>query len=156
METKLSQEEMKYKKQELGYTQGLVVSSMGLSGGLAFLWKPKTKVAVQDFSRWHIEEHITCNSTGTNWRLIGFYGQPNTSKREEMWSILESLGRTNQLPWLYIGDYNEITRQFENFGGRLRPGRHIDRFRRFINICGFHDLGFIGSLCLKLIALKNV
>lgn len=42
---------MKYKKQELGYTQGLVISSMGQSGGLALQWKPETKVAVQGFSR---------------------------------------------------------------------------------------------------------
>lgn len=35
MKTKLSQEDMKYKKQELGYPQGLAVSSIGQSGGLA-------------------------------------------------------------------------------------------------------------------------
>uniref|UniRef100_A0A7N2MKR5 DUF4283 domain-containing protein n=1 Tax=Quercus lobata TaxID=97700 RepID=A0A7N2MKR5_QUELO len=50
METKLSQEAMKYKQQELEYTQGLAVSSHGQSGGLALLWKPDSKVAVQGFS----------------------------------------------------------------------------------------------------------
>ena len=75
---------MKYKKQELGYTQGLVVFSIGQNDGLALLWKLETKVAVQGFSRWHIDTHITCNTTGAKWCLIGFYGQPNTSKRKEM------------------------------------------------------------------------
>ena len=119
METKLSQEEMQYKKQELGYTQGLAVSNDGQSRGLALLWKLETMVAVQGFSRWHIDAHITCNKIGTKWRMTGFYGHPVTSKREETWSILESLGHANQLLWLCIGDYNEIVSQFEKSGGRL-------------------------------------
>ena len=69
METKLSQEDMKYKKQELGYTQGLAVSSIGQSGDLALLWKPETKVAVQGFSRWHINAHITCAIIGVTWHF---------------------------------------------------------------------------------------
>lgn len=136
---------MKYKKHELGYTQGLAVSSNGHSGGLALLWKPETMVAIQGFSRWHIDAHITCNKTGITWRITGFYGHPDTGKREETWSILESLGRENQLPWLCIGDYNEIVTQSEKFGGRLRPVRQLDRFRQAIHRYGFQDLGFIGT-----------
>ena len=155
METKLSQEEMKY-KQQLGYTQGLVVSSMGKSGGLALLWKPETKVVVQGFSRQHIDAHITCNKTGTKWRLTSFYVQPDTIKQEETWSILESLSRTNQLSWLCIEDYNEIISQSEKSGGRLRSSRQLDRFRRAINLCGFTTWALLvhRSLGLKLIALK--
>ena len=146
METKLSQEDMKSKKQELGYPQGLAISSIGQSGGLALLWKPETKVAIQGFSRWHIDAHITCAITDATWRLTGFYGQLDTNKREETWSILESLGRTNQLPWLCIGDYNEILSHSEKSGDRLRPARKLDRFRLAIDLCGFHDLGFVGWL----------
>ena len=126
METKLSQEEMQYKKQELGYTQGLEVSSNGQSRGLALLWKSETMVVVQGFSRWHINAHITCNKTGTKWRMTGFYGHPVTSKREETWSILESLDHANQLPWLCIGDYNEIVSQSEKFRGQLQPVKQLD------------------------------
>ena len=128
---------MKYKKQQLGYTQGLVVSSMGKSGGLALLWKPETKVVVQGFSRWHIDAHITCNTTGSKWRLTSFYVQPDTSKQEETWSILESLSQKKQLSWLCIEDYNEIISQSEKSGGKLRPSRQLDRFCRAINLCGF-------------------
>ena len=51
METKLSMDQLDAKKQNWGYNQGLVVSSDGLSGGLALLWKPNTKVQVKNFSR---------------------------------------------------------------------------------------------------------
>ena len=136
---------MNYKKQELGYIQGFAVSSIGQSGGLALLWKPDSKVAVQGFSRWHIDALITCTHTGLIWRLTSFYGQPDTSKHEETWSLLESLGQFNQLPWLCIGDYNEIVSQTETSGGCVRPARQLDRFHQVINSCGFHDLGYVGS-----------
>ena len=145
MESKLSWEEMKYKKQELGYTQGLVVSSIGQSSSLALLWKLETMVAIQGFSQWHIDAYITCNKTGKTWRMTGFCGQPDTSKREETWSILESLGHANQLLWLCIKDYNEIITQSKKSRGRLQPVRQLDRFRQAIHLCGFQDLGFVGS-----------
>ena len=114
---------MNHKKQELGYTQGLAVSGIGQSGGLALLWKPESKVAIQGFSRWHIDAYITCTRTGIIWRLTSFYRQPDTSKREETWTILESLGHSNQLPWLCIGDYNEIISQTETSGSCARLAR---------------------------------
>nr|POE90757.1 hypothetical protein CFP56_27341 [Quercus suber] len=79
------------------------------------------------------------------WRLTGFYGHPDTNKREETWTLLESLGRSNTLPWLCLGDYNEILSQTEKAGGRLRPARQMDRFRMAISHCGFLDLGYRGS-----------
>ena len=42
METKLNSEQLNNMKQNWDYNQGLVISSEGLSGGLALLWKPKT------------------------------------------------------------------------------------------------------------------
>ena len=126
METKLSQEAMKYKQQELEYTQGLAVSSHGQSRGLALQWKSDSKVAIQGFSRWHIDAHVACTITRLTWRLTGFYGQPDTSRREETWSILESLGHFNHLSWLCIGDYNEIISQAKTSRCRIRSARQLD------------------------------
>ncbi|KAL0012603.1 hypothetical protein SO802_007711 [Lithocarpus litseifolius] len=44
METKLTTEQLNNMKQNWNYNQGLVVSSEGLSGGLALLWKPDTQM----------------------------------------------------------------------------------------------------------------
>ena len=86
-----------------------------------------------------------CETTGICWRLTGFYGHPETSKREETWTLHESLGQTNHLPWLCIGDFNEITSQFEKVGGCLRPTRQMDHFCTAIHHCNFIDLGYVGS-----------
>ena len=145
METKLTTEQLNDMKQNWEYNQGLVVSCDGLKGGLALLWKPTTQVHVQNFSRWFIDAHLFCNVTGSKWRLTGFYGQPDTNRREETWTLLESLKHSNNLPWLCLDDYNEIISQTEKSGGDLRPTRQMDRFCSVIHHCGFTDLGYTGS-----------
>ena len=59
--------------------------------------------------------------------------------------ILESFGTHNQHPWLCIGDFNKITSSNEKKGGNHRQARQMGRFRTVINLCAFHDLGFVGS-----------
>lgn len=58
LETKLHQDHINSSKHELGYSQGLAMSSDGQSGGLALLCKPKSKVEVKDLSRWYIDVYI--------------------------------------------------------------------------------------------------
>ena len=84
MERKLTIEQLYNMKQNWVYNQRLIVSSDGLCGGLALLWKLGTQVHIQNFSCWFIDAHIVCDNTSTKWRLTGFYGHPETCKREEM------------------------------------------------------------------------
>ena len=51
----------------------------------------------------------------------------------------------NHLPWLCIGDFNEITSQFEKAGGCLWPTHQMDRFHTAMHHCSFIDIGYVGS-----------
>ena len=57
---------------------------------------------------------------------------------------MESLSHVSALPWLCIGDFNEITSATEKAGSNVRPARQMTRFHDVIHFCGFHDLGFHG------------
>ena len=94
METKLTTDQLNAKKQSRTYNQGIAVSSEGSSGGLALLWKLGAKIYVKNFSCWFIDAYVVCETIGLTWRLTGFYGQLDTSKREETRTLLESLGRS--------------------------------------------------------------
>ena len=48
------------------------------------------------------------------------------------------------LPWLCIGDFNEILRPEEQHGPNERDSSQIDAFREAIDICGLADLGYRG------------
>lgn len=64
MEMKLHKDIMNQVKHELGYTQGVAVSSEGNSGGLALLWKPGTRVEVHKYSRWCIDTLVDYEGNG--------------------------------------------------------------------------------------------
>ena len=48
------------------------------------------------------------------------------------------------LPWLCIGDFNEILRPEEQFGPNERDSAQIEAFREAVDICGLADLGYRG------------
>ena len=49
-----------------------------------------------------------------------FYGEPATHKRIEAWNKLRLLNNKHDIPWLCVGDFNEITRHLEKLGGNNR------------------------------------
>ena len=76
--------------------------------------------------------------------LTGFYGNPITVNREHSWALLKQLCLKLDLPWLYMGDFNEITKAEEKKGGAFRPEGQMKAFRDALDFCGFRDLGFVG------------
>ncbi|XP_050290252.1 uncharacterized protein LOC126728482 [Quercus robur] len=63
----------------------------------------------------------------------------------ESWNLLQELNSRMTLPWLCLGDFNEITRQSEKLGGSVRSHSQTQLFRDAIDECGFMNLGFTGS-----------
>ena len=39
---------------------------------------------------------------------MGFYGEPDTSRRHELWELLCRLKHNSTLPWLCASDFNKI------------------------------------------------
>ena len=98
METKLVVSEMDGIKEGLNRSQGLVVPCKGRSGGLALLWKKELKVDVQLYLDSHIDVIVDHGVIGKQWRITGFYRNPETSKRPDSWILLKRLSTLNSLP----------------------------------------------------------
>ena len=148
METKLprrAKNRMSNIKNSLGFTQGLVVPIEGKSGGLALLWKPEVKVDIRSSSRWHIDAVIDSGGSNGKWRFTGFYGNLDTRGRPDSWALLSRLAAVSNLPWLCVGDFNEVLSVTEKQGGVDRPSRQIENFRCYINSCGLMDISYVGS-----------
>ena len=77
------------------------------------------------------------------WHLTGFYGNPKTERRSESRAKLKFLKNSSSLPWLVIGDFNEIIGLSEKEGGRIRPKRQMELFLEVINFCALRDLGYV-------------
>ena len=76
--------------------------------------------------------------------MTGFYEAPETSRRDESWALLKVIRDRSTLPWLVIGDFNELASDFEKEGGSSQPRRQMKNFTDTLNWCGLHDMGFVG------------
>ncbi|GMI80507.1 hypothetical protein HRI_001720000 [Hibiscus trionum] len=145
MEIKLSDVRMARVRRQLGFSQGFDVSSNGSCGGLSLAWNREVSVSLKSFSISHIDADITVASSSLVWRFTGFYGNPVESLRRDSWNLLRSLGEDQSLPWLVMGDFNEILLSSEKEGGRLRSNRNMEAFWQALEDCDLMDLGFSGQ-----------
>lgn len=94
---KLKKRSMKKRKRNVGFINGLIVPSMGRSGGLALLWRKDITVDIQSYSNRHIDAIVTEDS-GFKWQITGFYGNPEAHRQKESWDLLKALSRKFNLP----------------------------------------------------------
>jgi hypothetical protein len=144
METKLRKDKMEVIRYKLGFKCMFVVDCVGKSGGLALLWGDEILVEIQNFSHRHINGVIQSICSDATWKFTGFYGHPNVAKRQEAWSLLKVLGHLSPIPWLCIGDFNEIVSLSEKWGGGGRANSQMRNFQDALTTCELSDLGFRG------------
>ncbi|XP_074307955.1 uncharacterized protein LOC141642876 [Silene latifolia] len=75
--------------------------------------------------------------------VTGFYGWPAVQDRHLSWQQLRILASTSLLPWIYLGDFNEILYSTEMKGGS-RMQWQMNNFRDAVDECGLRDLPYEG------------
>ena len=78
------------------------------------------------------------------WRLTGFYGEPDLSKRDESWTLMRQLAAQFDKTWLCVGDFNEILWNHEKTESCLRRESQMEAFKNVLEDTGLEDLGFSG------------
>jgi exonuclease III len=128
-------------KIRLKFDNMLVSESDGRSGGLVLYWNNDLKVTSFEVSKNFID--IRINEHGADgWRLTGVYGEPSGDRKHLTWDCLRSLSAMINLPWMMLGDFNEILYGAEKDGGNQRPQRCMQAFRDALSFCNLH--GFLG------------
>lgn len=79
------------------------------------------------------------------WRLTRFYGEPKWKDKHLSWDRLRELKYIGDMPWMVIGDMNEIMYFFEKEGGNKRPTHFMQAFKDVVDECNLSDYGFIGD-----------
>ena len=83
IETKSKKNRMERIKNRIGFANGLIVPSVGRSGGIALLWTREINLEVKSYTRFHVDAIILETNSDYKWRLTGFYSHPETHKRYE-------------------------------------------------------------------------
>ncbi|GAA0160842.1 hypothetical protein LIER_39116 [Lithospermum erythrorhizon] len=120
----------------------LEVEDDGRKGGIALLWPRNLEVSVKSYFSHNIEAVIE-ESTASPWRLVGFYGHHEVSKRRLSWELLRHIDGLSQLLTLVIGDFNEVLLSCEHVSQRHpRPHCQMYKFNQVVQDCGMVDLGY--------------
>jgi exonuclease III len=145
IETKLPSLRMEFIRVRTGFDYMFVVDNMGRSGGLALMWRSELSVEIQNYSRRHINATVQMAVNGQKWKLTGFYGHPDASKRIEAWNLLRHLHTLSLEAWLCVGDFNEIIDDSEKCGARPKPSWQMRNFVNTLVSCQLEDLGHWGA-----------
>ena len=62
---------------------------------------------------------IVMEGQNAGWRLTGSYGEPSWDKRHLSWQYIRDLHNPSSLPWLVVGDFNEIVLCVEKEGAMI-------------------------------------
>ena len=116
---------------------------VGRSGGLALFWKPNYKVQLLKFGKTFIDVSVE-NIEGKQWRVTGFYGFPESSRRRDSWNLLRLLASFSSLPWVCLGDFNDLLHSSEKQGKHAHSNWKMHGFRKAVTDSGLSDLGMSG------------
>ena len=143
METKVENFVLDRIGRRIHFVNLFLVPRVNSNGGLALFWKSDVDASVQTSSERHIDVIINQGANDA-WRFTGFYGDPKTASRENSWDLLRFLSHRHNLPWLCMGDFNEILFANEKLRWLDRPERQMQGFRDALDYCALKDLGYTG------------
>lgn len=143
METMIDNTRIEAIRAKMNYEGQFTVAGPGHGGGLALFWKQANTVTVKGYSHNHIDTEITLESV-VKWRLTCYYGHPERSRRRNSWTLLRRLAALSDLPWVILGDFNDILRSNEKRGRHGHSSWLINDFRDTLTDCGLTDLEMEG------------
>jgi ribonuclease HI len=144
LETQINKDRVEGLSGSIGFDNGYAIDSSGRSGGIGVFWNNEIKLNCLGYSKYHIDFSVD-DLGSVPWRLTCVYGEAQVSERYKTWDTLKGMASNSPLPWLCIGDFNEVLRQDEHIGIGPRSQAQIQGFRDTVDICGLNDLGFTGS-----------
>ena len=87
---------------------------------------------------------VKVNSPPLTFLLTIVYASPNFAKRKVFWNYLENLASIICLPWVLLGDFNDMIFKDEKMGGLPLNKTRIAAFKNYMDKCGLMDLIFQG------------
>lgn len=79
-----------------------------------------------------------------SWRLTGYYGIPERSRRREAWNMIRYLHGLSSIPWCFIGDFNDLLSDEDKCGRVEHPSWLLSGFREMVLACNLADIQLEG------------
>ena len=144
-ETRMGGERAKAITDRLPFDRAIHADTIGYSSGIWVLWNSAV-VEVTQLAKTEQEIHVTVKVLDSNltWVLSSIYACPRLAERSLLWNNLSSIASLHHLPWLMVGDFNELFSCNDKQGGNHLNLRRVQLFKDCLDACGMVDLGFHG------------
>ncbi|KAL8474361.1 hypothetical protein ACS0TY_030994 [Phlomoides rotata] len=126
----------------LNFPNCFTVACNGRSGGLALLWNNNVACSLLSYSMNHIDMEVMEGTVIS--RITGYYGFSERNRRHMSWSLLKQLACVSSLPWVIIGDFNDLLVNRDMNGSIPHPPFLLRGFMDVIATCGVWDVDLIG------------
>lgn len=100
-------------------------------------------ISTQTYFPNHIDVHVS-SPQQLIWRMTGIYGHPEERLKCETWHLMRHLRGRASLPWVCLGDFNEISSSGERNGQIPKLLRPMKDFQTTLLHYGLADLGIQG------------
>jgi hypothetical protein len=121
------------------------VDTVGYAGGLWLRWN-SLAVDIIHLASTEPEIHalVKVSFSNLSWILSSIYASLRFLECYLLWKNLANVASIHSLPWLMMGDFNEVLLSDDKFVGRSVNFHHASNFRDYIDSCGIMDMGFSG------------
>ncbi|XP_019153870.1 PREDICTED: uncharacterized protein LOC109150416 [Ipomoea nil] len=142
METKVDRSHAERLQIKIGFEGLFYVDPDRRGGGLALLWKKNNTARLLSYTKNYVDVEVAIREKV--WRMTCFYGFPQRHRRREAWQLLSGLRDKSTLPWVALGDFNDLLYQREKRGGNPHPDSLLRGFGDTVYNCGLVQLPMRG------------
>ena len=116
------------------------------SGGLALFWDNSVHVSSIASTGNYINVSVLFTAEAFSCNVSWMYGTPSVNQKNTFWRSLYSSFCSRLVPWICLGDFNEILWSHEKWGGLPQPRWRINLFQEFVSRAELRDLLFQGPI----------
>lgn len=100
------------------------------------------QVEVLSLMEQEIDVLLQVQSLSFSWILSDIYASPKFENMCILWENLKKVSNHHDLPWILMGDFNEVLEESEKLGGNPLSIRRVQEYKESMNYCNLLDLGF--------------
>ena len=120
--------------------------TIGYARGLWLLWKSE-EVEVTQLAKTEHKIHVVIKvlSSDLSWILTCIYASLRFVERKLLWGNLSNVALLHNLPWVMLGDFDELLSNVDKSGGNPVNMSRALLFKDCLDSYGMIDLGFHGA-----------
>ncbi|CAJ2654248.1 unnamed protein product [Trifolium pratense] len=130
---------------KLGFKNYVIAEARGFSGGIWLMWnRPDIQIQLlqNNFHFFHVQ---VSEKDMEPWLLTVVYASPRENERHDTWHLLRQIATYINMPWLMMGDFNEIAYPNEKKGGAPADVTKCQNFNSWINDCNLLEVTTAGT-----------